>query len=195
MEGNESSPARGEVRLEDLPREEFGRLFGQVFGRIKKAAGLEANCPDEELYAALKDAASLKARVGSLESELAEAGRRSESGRTAAGRLYGLLLESLPGTLREGAPAADAADPADLARWAEIAARVSRSAPIAPPKQVDPVRSGSAVPASDAETWLKLLADSQSAVAFKRAHPEEWRRLVSRFGDKSLSEIRKLRAR
>ncbi len=114
--------------------------------------------------------------------------------REAALRLYRLALAGLPAHLREKAPSEEGADPKALAQWAELAAAMARDQR-APPKPVDGVRGGAVPQPSDAETWLRLLADGAAARDFKKSHPEEWRRLVARFGGRPGHVIRKMIAR
>jgi len=183
------------VRLADLSKEEAARLLGEALAQVKEAAGLPKEMSAETLEKALREAASLKERASALERQLAEREGREKLTEAASGKLYEALLQRLPGELRAKAPAAEETSPALLAQWAELVSSLvpESSAPLS--KRVDAHRNGGAPQQADAETWLGLLADSLAARNFKRSHPEEWRRLVARFGGKSFSEVKKLRTR
>ena len=193
-EPNESDPPRG-VTLEDLSSAEFGRLFGKVFGKIKQAAGLDANAPDDELYAQLKSAGQMRSSHERLSREVEGLRERELRSREAAGRIFKAFVSRLPEPVREGAPDPEQGDLSSLGQWSELAAKLSAPQGSASPKHIDGSRSGGAPQAGDAETWLRLLNDSAAARTFKRAHPEEWRRLVQRFGGHPVSKVRKLISR
>lgn len=172
------------IQIEDLSDEEYDRLFGKVFGELKQAAGLDRDASDEALYERLKQGQALGRELEQMRSA-------HEQTRRSAGRIYQAFLSRLPEDLREGAPDPEK-DFDSLGQWSELAARMSGRAAPAMPKPLDSSKSGGAPQAGDAETWLRLLGDSSAARAFKRTHPEEWRRLVGRFGGHPVSKVRKL---
>ncbi|MCB0220254.1 MAG: hypothetical protein KDH09_11205 [Chrysiogenetes bacterium] len=183
------------IQLEDLSNEEFNRLFGKVFGKIKQAAGLDPQAPDEELYEQLRGSQQAQKSQQQLSGELEKLRASNARSREAAGRIFKALVSRLPEPVRESAPDPESEDLSAIGQWSELAARMSDAKGMALPKSLDSSRSGGAPQASDAETWLRLMNDSSAARQFKRAHPDEWRRLVQRFGGHPVSRVRQLISR
>ena len=191
----ESQPGEKAIQLEDLSNEEFNRLFGKVFGKIKQAAGLDPQAPDEELYEQLRSSHETQKTQRQLTRELETLRAGNARSREAAGKIFKAFVSRLPESVRESAPDPESEDLLAIGQWSELAARMSSAKSGAIPKSLDGSKSGGAPQASDAETWLRLMNDSDAARQFKRAHPEEWRRLVQRFGGHPVSRVRKLISR